>query len=210
MQGTTTTDSNLLAKNLKVNKEKIEFWKFLMYSTKAEVHIHEFQSLVYWVSIMECFLFVVALALFISHPIMFAILWCFITHLVRAVLGFLLLSLMPTTHDVIENIKEFGDSSIGDIENQILLEYKKLLNSNEGKMKPVLIAYFIFTIIDIIIDNVIFFFLLQKWTNIEYNFQNIIVLVMIVCFFCMNSLYNFSVQWCLLYLAFFSQHAFPC
>ena len=180
-------NTNLLyQKNYKTNKEKFQFWKFLMYGTKAEVHINEFYGLLYWVSIMELALFILGLILFFGSPKTFSVFWVFVTHVIRAILGLLLLKRLPCTYQVIEELKEYENSSIEDVENQIIQLYKNLLSNNESRIRPVLIWYFVFTIIDIIIDNIIFFFLLQQWNNSLYGLQNIISLIMIVAFFSNN------------------------
>jgi uncharacterized membrane protein (DUF373 family) len=195
-------DKSIYNKNLKTNQEKIAFWKFLMYGTKAEVHINSIQALLYWVSIMELFLFALGLALFISSPNNFAIFWAFITHVVRAILGLILLKRLPGTHLVIEELKEYEDSTIQDVENNILQLYKNMLSNNEKSIGRILLWYFIFTIIDIIMDNIVFFYLQQKWSNATYGLQNFFALILIVANFCkilLNYLifYFFSVQWCL-------------
>ncbi len=175
---------SIYTKNLKINKEKLSFWTFLMYSTKAEVYICEFHNLLFWVSLLELFLYLIGLALFISSPKNFSEFWAFTTHAIRAVLGLIVLRRLPNSSDVIEEIREFENSTIEDVQSQILETYKNLLTKNEGRLKTILKAYFAFTIIDIIIDNVIFFFLLQKWSRNEYSLENLFALVLIVIFFC--------------------------
>lgn len=177
-------EKSIYARNLKTNKEKISFWKFLMYGTKAEIHINSIQSLLFWVSIMELFLFALGLALFISSPKTFDIFWAFITHVIRAILGFILLKRLPGTHLVIEELKEYEDNTIEDVENNILQLYKNMLSNNEKSIGRILLWYFIFTIIDIIMDNIVFFYLQQKWSNEIYGLQNFFALILIVSFFC--------------------------
>lgn len=151
--------SDVYNKNKKINNEKISFFKFLMYATKAEHMIEEFQDLLYWVSIFESLLFVICILLFIMHPLTFGPFWAFITHAVRAALGFIILHRLPATHLVIDNLNDFEESSIEQIENQIVENYRTLIANNEGRLKIITIVYFVFTIINIIIDNILFFFL---------------------------------------------------
>jgi hypothetical protein len=169
--------------NLDINKNKHGFLRFLVYSTKIEIHIEEFQCLLLYVSCMEVSLFCFSIFLFISSPSTFSIFWTFTTHLIRAILGFILLKRFPDTHQVIDDLNEYENTSIADIENSIIDRYKHILYANESRLKWVLILYFIFTVIDIIVDNVIFFFLLKKWSNIDYRLQNYISLIIIVAFF---------------------------
>ena len=151
MKDSTSIDNNrekqIYEINLKTNKEKTQFTKFLIYGTKIEVHINSFMTLLYWVSILELFLFLIGLTLFMSSPNNFGIFWAFITHVIRASLGFVLLKRIPNSHEVIENLKEYENSTVEDIENNIIDSYKNLLYSSESKVKPILITYFVFTII---------------------------------------------------------------
>jgi hypothetical protein len=169
--------------NLDINKNKYGFFRFLVYSTKIEIHIEEFQGLLFYVSCMEVALFCFSIFLFISSPSTFSIFWTFTTHLIRAILGFILLKRFPDTHRVIDDLEEYGNSTMEDIENSIIEKYKNILYNNEGRLKLILILYLVFTIIDIIVDNVIFFFLLQNWKDKDYRLQNYISLLIIVAFF---------------------------
>lgn len=177
-------DKQIYEKNLKTNTEKIQFWKFLINGTKTEVHIHSFMSLLYWVSILEIFLFLIGFALFLSSPQNFSIFWVFITHVVRAILGFILLKRIPHSHQVIEDLNEIETNSIEEIEKNILHSYLNLLSRNETKIRPILIWYFVLTIIDIIIDNFAFFYLQGKWSEESYSLQNFILSICIVINFC--------------------------
>ena len=171
-------------KNLQNNKEKLSFFGFLMYSTKVEIYICEFHSLLFWVSLLEIFLYLIGLLLFISSPHGFGEFWAFTTHLIRATLGLVLLKRLPNSSTVIEEIKESEDYTVEDVQNRILQIYKNLLTNNKHRLLPIIISYLVFTIVDIIVDNVIFFFLLNKWSDSEYSLHNIFTLVLIITFFC--------------------------
>jgi hypothetical protein len=181
--------TDIYSKNKNINNEKINFFRFLMYTTKAEHMIEEFQDLLYWVSIFEGFLFIICILLFIMYPSIFSPFWAFITHAIRSILGFIILKRIPSTHLVIENLNNFEDKSIQEIENQILDNYRTLIANNEGRLKIITIVYFIFTIINIIIDNILFFFLTNQWSKFEVELYNLIGLIVIVAFFCNLLLY---------------------
>jgi hypothetical protein len=176
----------IYAKNKVNNKEKLEFWKFLMYSTKAEIHINSFLSLLFWVSILEIFMYIIGFALFISSPKTYGIFWLFTPHVVRAILGLIILRKVPHSHTVIEELKDCSDDSITDIENHILSTYKNLLSNSESSLRPLLIIYFVFTIIDIIVDNIGFIILQVEWADKSRGLQNFVLLSMVIIFFCKN------------------------
>jgi hypothetical protein len=98
-------------------------------------------------------------------------------------IGFILLKNLPNTSDLIENLKDIENASTQDIEDIFIMKYKSMLTDKNRNIKCWLIIYFIFTIIDIIVDNVIFFVLLQWWTISTFSFKNYIGLVLIVAFF---------------------------
>jgi len=179
----------LKEKNKKINIEKIGFFKFLIYSTKAEIHINSFKDLLYWISLLEIFLYLLSILLFISSPSNFYIFWTFTTHCVRGLIGLIVLFRIPDSHLAFENIENFDSTSIETLQEQMVSNYFKILQDNESRIKPLLTVYFIFTIINIIVDNIIFFYLLTKWNNQEYSLVNIIALLLIVVFFCKQIFY---------------------
>jgi len=173
----------LKEKNKKINIDKIGFFKFLIYSTKAEIHINSFKDLLYWISLLEIFLYVLSILLFISSPSNFYIFWTFTTHCIRGIIGLIVLFRIPDSHLAVENIESFDSTSIETLQDQLVSNYFNILQENESKIKPLLIVYFVFTIINIIVDNVIFFYLLMKWNNQEYSLANIVALFIIVILF---------------------------
>ena len=50
--------TNIYEKNKKSNKEKIQFFDFLIYCTKSEISIQEVQLNFYWIGILEIFIFI--------------------------------------------------------------------------------------------------------------------------------------------------------
>lgn len=186
----------LKEKNKQINLDKIGFYKFLIYSTKAEIQINSFKDLLYWVSLLEIFLYIISILLFISSPSNFYIFWTFTTHAARGVIGMLLLFRIPDSHLSVENIDAFDSSSIESLQEQMASNYITLLQNNESRIKPFLIVYFILTLVNIVVDIIVFAYLIAKWDNQEYSLSNIIGLLLIVIFFSMilNMLliYNFK------------------
>ncbi len=173
----------LKEKNKKINIDKIGFFKFLIYSTKAEIHINSFKDLLYWISLLEIFLYILSILLFISSPSNFYIFWTFTTHCVRGVVGLIVLFRIPDSYLAVENIENFDSTSIETLQEQMATNYFNILQENESRIKPLLIVYFTFSVINIIVDIVIFFYLLSKWNDQEYSLANIIALLIIVVFY---------------------------
>ena len=161
--------------NKEKNKEKFLFFKFLMYNSKIEINFESFVGNVYWVSILEGTIWILLWALFLSSPTTLALMWFFLPHICRSIVGFVLLRNIPNTFQVIENLKDYENQSLDDIQNQMLQNFKSLLAENEDKLRPWLTAYFILTIVDLIIDIIMFFVLLNIWGRSGLEFTNIVI-----------------------------------
>lgn len=175
--------SKILNNNKNVNKDKVSFFKFLIYSTKAEIHINSFKDLLFWVSLCEIFLFILCVLLFLSATSKFYIFWVFTTHLIRGILGLLALFRIPDSYLSLENIERYDSSTLEALQRDFVGNYLQILQENEPRFKSVLIAYFVFTIINILGDNIIFFGLIAHWNDTEYSVSNVAGLLIIVVFF---------------------------
>ena len=81
----------------------------------------------------------------------------FIGHAARGVVSLLILRYLPTTSSVIESLNNFENESLQAIHNKIYEQYKNLLVQNERRIRPSMYAYWIITVIDFLIDIIIFF-----------------------------------------------------
>lgn len=169
--------------NKKTNKDKVGFYKFLIYSTKAEIHLDSFKGLLYWTSLCEIFLYTLSILLFISSPKNFYIFWAFTTHFIRGVLGIIVLFRIPDSYMCLENLEKFESSTIEGLQKDIAKNYFEILIENESRIKPFLLSYFIFTLINFLIDNLIFYYLIFEWEYQEYSLSNIFGLLLIIVFF---------------------------
>ena len=170
-------------KNKELNKERIGFFTFLMNSAKGEMAFDRFQKILFWNGIFVIFLFFICFCLFCSYASQFWRNIFFVGHAVRGVVSILILKYLPMTSSVIQNLDNFENESLPAIHNKIYEEYKRLLMQNERKIRPSMYAYWIITIIDFLIDIIIFFVLLHEWGDKDYNFRNIATLIIIVLLF---------------------------
>ena len=177
----------IIENNRRVNHDKVGFFKFLIYSTKAEIHINSFKSLLYWVSLCEIFLYILSVLLFLSSPSTFYIFWTFTTHLIRGIIGLIALFRIPDSYLSLENVERYDSSSIESLQRDLTSNFLQILQENEPRIKPLLITYFVFTIINCLVDNIIFFYLLIEWDDQELSLANIIGLILIIVFFRKNN-----------------------
>ena len=178
------SERKIYEKNKELNKERIGFFTFLLNSAKGEMAFDGFQKILFWNGIFDIFLFFICFCLFCSYASQFWRNIFFIGHAARGVVSLLILKYLPTTSTVIQNLENFENESLPVIHNKIYEEYKRLLMQNERRIRPSMYAYWIITIVDFLIDVIIFFVLLHEWGDKEYNFRNIATLIIIVLLFC--------------------------
>ena len=178
------SERKIYEKNKELNKERIGFFTFLLNSAKGEMAFDGFQKILFWNGIFDIFLFFICFSLFCSYASQFLRNIFFIGHAGRGVVSLLILKYLPTTSTVIQNLDNFENESLPVIHNKIYEEYKRLLMQNERRIRPSMYAYWIITIVDFLIDVIIFFVLLHEWGDKEYNFRNIATLIIIVLLFC--------------------------
>jgi len=167
------------------NKERFNTHSFLTYLGKYEISYESFINNVYWISIIEGFLWILLLSLFISSPSKLAMMWFFILHFIRAIIGFFILKYIPYSFNIIENMKDYEQSSLQEIQTKMLVNFRSILIDNVPKLKPLLTVYFILTIFNILIDISLFFALLQIWGSDGYGFTTVVIQVSVSIFFSM-------------------------
>ena len=170
-------------KNRELNKEKIGFFTFLLNSAKAEMLFDRFQKILFWNSLYDIFLFFICFCLFCSYASQFWLNIFFVGHAIRGVVSILILKRLPTSAKIIRNLDNFENESLQAIHYKIYEEFKILLKQNENKIRLLMYVYWILTIINFLIDIIIFIVLLHNWGNKEYNFRNIATLIIIVLLF---------------------------
>lgn len=165
--------------------EKFSFFKFLMYSTKFEIHLEELKQYLFWVSLLEIAVFFISIIVFYSYSSHNATVFAFIFELARGVFGMVIVNFIPNSSDVIETIhdNESNSNTIDEVQAQLLIKYKALLNQNEGKLKPLLIIYVVFTVICLIVPNVVFFTVLNTWSKKGFEFANLYALIICAVYF---------------------------
>ena len=182
-QNVNSSEKKIYEKNRELNKQRIGFFTFLMNSTKGEMAFDEFQKILYWNGILDLFLYFICFCLFLSYASQFWRNIFFAGHAVRGVISLIILKYLPTTSSVIESLNNFENESLQEIHNRIYEQYKKLLVQNESRIRPSMYAYWIVTVIDFLIDIIVFFVLLHEWGDKDYNFRNIATLIIIVILF---------------------------
>lgn len=176
-QSNGTNTATIYQTNKKTNKEKLLFFNFLMNNTKIDIHIEEVQSYLFWVGILEFFTWIVFLSIFISSPSTMGVVWVFFYHNARGIVGLILLKFIPKTHDVIENLRDYENQSLEDIQKQMEQNYISIIHDNEKVLRPILIIYFILTILSIFIDIILFAYICANIAQAEQEAREFALLI---------------------------------
>ena len=72
---------------------------------KAEMVLYQMHSIVFWTTCLELGMFAALFVLFCTAPKSMGIIWLTVCHIPRGLLGILLLKKLPTSHEIIEDLK---------------------------------------------------------------------------------------------------------
>jgi hypothetical protein len=179
------SEQEIYQANKAKNNEKSLFFQFLINNTKIEVHLEQLQSYLFWNAFLEYLTWLVLLALFISSPKSLAVIWVLFYHNARATVGLFILRHMPKTHQVVENLRDYENNSLEDIQKSMEENYISLIHNTENVLKPLLITYFILTVLSLIIDVVMFFVIASYFHKQDSQqkvfFCLIAIIVYIIC-----------------------------
>jgi hypothetical protein len=144
----------------------LQFYKFLFYSMKVEIKVHEFYDLVRFSNQSEISLWILSLILYLNSPNDFSnvFVWVHLIHIVRGLIGFLVLLKLPRSYDLVEAMrnvpeKEMETKLFNDIVRSVLK--KEVIDKLEG-IKCWLASYFFFTFINFIFDVIDFLYVLAS------------------------------------------------
>lgn len=168
------SDSQINERSNNINK--LFFFKFVMYNTNIENNYSEFQYKVFWISTIECIIFVLSLILISIklHGYTFA---ATTTHLLKSVIGFLILRNAPATDKVIENLDGFENNTYDEINRKLEYEFNVLIERAEQKLKVLMVIYFILNITCLILDIVLLGVTLGKMKVIQIYLFDFLILI---------------------------------
>ncbi len=133
---------------------------------KVEIKVHEFYDLVRFSNQSEISLWILSLILYLNSPNDFSnvFVWVHLIHIVRGLIGFLVLLKLPRSYDLVEAMrnvpeKEMETKLFNDIVRSVLK--KEVIDKLEG-IKCWLASYFFFTFINFIFDVIDFLYVLAS------------------------------------------------
>ena len=147
-------ENKLYLKNKVSNQGKIETITFINILTKIEMKFQTLQGYLFWYSILEIFIFFIAIILFFSSTKNMKKVWFFFPHIPKAIIGFLILKHLPKTHEILNKIN--FDEDLIKLEENFKSEFISFIKNKESSIKKILAFYFILDTICITFDCVLF------------------------------------------------------
>ena len=170
---------------LKKKNRTLQFYKFLLYAIKMEIKMNELVEVIRFGNQSEVSLWILGLVLYFNSPRNYSniFVWIHIIHLVRGILGFIILLKLPRSYRVVEAFQEISEV---DKETKIFNDLAREVIKKEGvakigKLRGLLIAYFVLTFINFIFDIIDLFYSVSRIgkynPSIENNSNLIAVLI---------------------------------
>lgn len=172
-----------------------KLFKFLLYTTKVEIKSNSLIKMIYNTSLYEMGIWIVGLLLFIASPSQLFYVWFLILHVPRSVLGFVLLSNMPKTFEIIENVAKNPNFEEDKIITMLQAQIREsfIVRWTDNRMK--FLIYLISTLVCTLIDLIMLIVMIAIFGNNNYVLLEICMLFVAValigkCFIYLLMLYS--------------------
>ena len=173
-------DYNNYSNNNNIIKKKnrtLQYYKFLFYSLKTELKLHDLIKLIRTSNVGEISLWIISLLLYANTPKDFpklsvgeksssyknAFIWFHFIHVLRGISGIFLIYSLPKSIDVINSLESYSDTKLEKILFNDLIRETIFFNVTE-KIKPKkipIIIYLIMTIVNYVFDLLDFVIILS-------------------------------------------------
>ena len=163
---------------IKKKNRTLQYYKFLFYSMKTEIKIHDFMKLIRASNSGEIAIWVISLLLYANTPKDFpklsngekstsyknVFIWFHFMHVIRAALGIFLMYSFPKSFQVINNIESYSEQKLEKTLFNDLIRETIFFNVTEKiKSKKILIIiYLVMTLFNFIFDFVDFLVILSS------------------------------------------------
>ena len=170
-------------------QKNAELFKFILITTKVEIKFNSLIRLIYNTSLYELFSWVITFCLFLTSPKDMYYTWILTVHILKAVLGLILLNKMPKTFEIIENIAKNPNFSEDKIIDLIKKEIKETFLIKWGENKGKFLAYLIITIICFAIDFILCITQIIEFGKNEWLLRQACMLFFLFIFITMDVIY---------------------
>jgi len=184
-------------KKIKRKNRTLQYYKFLFYTMKTVIKVHDFLKLLRNSNTTELSIWTISLVLFANIPEKFPILkkgetsttkysgvfiWFHILHVVRAFLGMYIGYILPRSYHIMEALQNIPDAILektlfNDIIRETLLNKVILVIKQK---KAYILMYLICTILNTIIDASDFFYILMRLSNLSSSAKVVFITYMFI------------------------------
>ena len=181
---------------LKKKNRTLQYYKFLFYSMKTELKLHDFIKLVRASNAGEIAIWIISLILYANTPKDFpklsegekstsyknVFIWFHFIHVLRAALGLFLIYTFPRSFQVINNLETNSDSKLEKTLFNDLIRETIFFNVTE-KIKPKkipIIIYLIMTVINFVFDMIDFLVILGSLSGAKPEAKVVLLTYLII------------------------------
>jgi len=170
-------------------QKNAKLFKFILLTAKVEIKFNSLIKLIYNTCLYEIVLWILTFFLYLSAPKDMLYTWVLLVHILKAILGFILLNKMPKTFEIIENVGKnpnFDEDKIIDlIKKEIKETFIIKWEENKGKF----LIYLIVTIMCFGIDFILFMTQLISFGKNEWILTQTCMLFFLVIFLVVDIIY---------------------
>ena len=174
---------------IKSIQKNAKLFKFILITTKVEIKFNSLIRLIYNTCLYEIALWVLTFFLFLSSPKEMYYTWILIVHILKAILGYILLDKMPKTFEIIENIAKNPNFSEDKIIELIKKELKESFIIKWEENKGKFLAYLIVTIACFGIDFILSVTQMIYFGKNEWLLAQTCMLFFLIIFLVMDVIY---------------------
>ena len=176
----------------------LQFYKFLFYSIKLEIKVHEFVDLVRFANQSEIILWILSFLLYINTPKNFpkissgetkvkyknVFIWLHIFHVIRAGFGIYIWAKVPKSYHYIESMKNFSDEKL----SKTLFNDLARENLDHQIIKPIkdlrilIFIYFGLTFLNLIFDVIDFLVILPGLKDASSDSKVVLLSYLMIAF----------------------------
>ena len=198
-EGNNNIDSNYNRNEgiqLKKKNRTLQYYKFLFYSMKTELKLHDFIKLLRLSNAGEISIWIISLLLYANTPKDFpklsegekstayknAFIWFHLIHVVRAALGIFLMYTFPRSFQVINSIESNSDSKLEKtLFNDLIREaiFFDVTEKIKSKKIPIII-YLILTVINFVFDLIDFLVVLSSLSGAKPEAKLVLLTYLII------------------------------
>jgi hypothetical protein len=181
---------------LKKKNRTLQYYKFLFYSMKTELKLHDFIKLIRVSNYGEISIWVISLILYANTPKDFpklsdgekstsyknVFIWFHFIHIIRAALGIFLMHTFPKSFEIINKIESYSDSKLEKTLFNDLIRETIFFNVTE-KIKPrkiPIIIYLILTLVNFIFDLIDFLVILSALSGAKPEAKVVLLTYLII------------------------------